>query len=233
MGLFKTQKSINEELFFAICKQYQKKFFELSTVSDEISYYCALLNAASSLACHMLEIDKSLRKAWGKGSPAQAIAICGICVQPMISIWLSYTDAQMSYPEGERQDVGKTTISNMLNVLGTYSDKKVEHFLKLDLQYVYDHTISENKRISMYYIDLFLSKLAAELGYQNYIDWDKQTFPVKYNADFCFINPNNPYFGFGYDLKSRMSTIMAIPQAGVAMLESYKYFAANIDSCRK
>ena len=223
MGLFKSQKSVNEGLFNATYEKYRQKSFDLPLSGDDLCIYHYWLFCSKSLANNLLNGDKSLMKAWGEGSPAQAAAMCEVCVQPMISMWYGNADTQASHSRAEIRQAKKLAISNILHLFGTYTDIRVQHFFDLDQQYIYDTTISENKRISLYYIDLFLSKLAAALGYQNYIDWDKQTFPVKYNADFHFVNPNNPYLDFGLEVKSRISTISSIYLGGAVTFDAFKF----------
>jgi hypothetical protein len=228
MGLFESQKTRNKRIFDEAFNEISSAIYQaVDKDLDRFYTHSSWVSGASILAQSVVERVNSLKHAWGKGGKEKALTLTEVCVQPMISIYFRSIEKQLEHPDDAKleylKEGKKGAMSNILNILGTMSEEKIMDFLNLDTQYKYEEDFRELREktreegVSLWYASLLMSKLRKAVGFSEYVNWDKQTFPVKQESDFSFVDENKPYGDLGFDFDGEVAIKMLIPIAGVEM----------------
>ena len=234
MGFFESQKSRNRRIFDGVFTEILGAIYQAVDKDPESFHlYSSWVSGAKGLAQTLVKEVDSLKGAWRKGDKEKAIKLCEVCVQPMISIWFRNIEKQLEHPDNEKteyvKEAKRTAMANILNILETKSEEKIRDFINLDIQYKYEEDFRElrektgEKGMSLWYASLLMSKLRKAVGFNEFINWDKQTFPVKQESDFSFINENHPYGDLGFDFDGEVVIKTLIPIHGAMM---FRYFRA-------
>ena len=218
MRLFESQKSRNERIFVSEVGGFLSDKIKSAKIGNSKSY-SDLLAISCGLAKQLVSQLKIVSWVWGKGDKERGLALCEVCIQPALSLWLDRGVNKAGYPMEALINTRKNAISTTLHILGTYSEDKFRDLVNLDIQYRYDLDVREQKRLSLFYSDLLISKLLESVGHDGYIDWERQSFPVCKLGDICFKNMQDPHGELGYNLKER--TLL------ISILEYYREMAKS------
>lgn len=225
-----SQKSRNKRIFDEVFKWFVNETHREFT--DEEYYfhtYCAWFVGAGGLAQTLVEEVDTIKKAWDKGDTDRAVALCELCVEPMISIWYDKLEEKIKHLQEDREKALRIAMSNVLNLLGTYSQNKIRDFLGWDIQHRWENKRKEVRQrkgeagMSLWYCFLLISKAEEICDMPPLIDWDRQTYPITHSGDFKLLTGKIP--PHCQDLETYIAVKMSIPISGVAML---KYFNSMV-----
>lgn len=226
MGLFESKEPRNLRVIQEAGGYVLSKAQAYACDDTVLTCVSSWMSGAGSLAIFLLE-DESLqkapfRKAWRKGDRRKALKLLEVCLYPMFSIWF-----RKMKDEGDEQttEMKSNAIENIQYLLETQSKTEVRDFINLDIQYNYDMDKYENAPKGeggvslLHYIVLFMSKTWKAVGLREYIDWEKQTFPVRGHADLRLLGQGDYLMG---DYRSLFSILAYLPVAGTSMFRAYQ-----------
>jgi len=160
-------------------------------VTDEYEWRVCLawLVGGSAVAKRLVEESDCVKKAWGKGDKAKALALSKMFTLHMISHWYRMLDEQQQHLDEERKQAREVAASSMLRFFNTYlcpGDsgafvKDLKDFMSMDMQFNWDcdkETQTGEKRLMTKTASLLLAKACEACG-QRCVDWSRVTFPVE------------------------------------------------------
>lgn len=231
MPLFESQELRNKRILDQTTKRLINRVYEAVDDRYYCNVYCAWFAGATFLAHPLITRVDCIKKLWGKGDEQKVIPLYEVCVYPMMSIWFRHVEERKEIPENVKLQGKKNAISNVLDLIGSYSEEKVRDFLNLDTQYNYEQDFAEVRKntgeegISTWYATLLIARMKEAWGFQRIIQWDRQVFPIKESNDYSFtrwasltdiVEPTN------IGIKDILFlTTLWIPQAGIAMFDYF------------
>jgi len=229
--LFESQESRTKRILDQTTKLLVNRVYEALDDRYYRGVYCAWFAGATFLAGPLITRVECIKKLWGKGDEQKAIPLYEVCVQPMMSVWFRQVERPKEIPENVKFQGKKNAISNVLDLIGSYSEEKVRDFLNLDTQYNYEQDFAEVRKntgeegISTWYATLLIARMKEAWGFQRIIQWDRQVFPIKESNDYSFtrwasltdiVEPTN------IGIKDILFlTTLWIPQAGITMFDYF------------
>jgi len=235
MPLFESQESRTKRILDQTTKHLINRVYEALDDRYYRNMYCAWFAGATFLAHPLITKAESVKKVWGKGDEQKVIPLYEVCVQPMMSIWFRHVEKPKELPEKVKLQGKKNAISNVLDLIGSYSEEKVSDFLNLDTQYNYEQDFADARKntgeegISTWYATLLIARIKEAWGFKKIIQWDKQVLPIKQSSDYCFmrwssLNDIVDFTNTGIDAGMNeilFLTTLWIPQAGITMFDYF------------
>jgi hypothetical protein len=185
--------------------------------SRERDIYVSWFAAAAAMAEEIHTSIISLRKTQDARNASQARLICQILAYPIASSWYRSLDSIGKHSHEEKRHRRITGITAVMKAIETHSDIAVGTFLNLDMQFNYEADREDvqqkagGEKPASRYPALLISKLNEAVGFNDYIDWPKQKFPIRKEEELVFVQPGQPYGEGGYDLNGAIAIEFSIP----------------------
>ncbi len=163
-----------DPLFKAVFARISEMIHKLIKDESERRFYKSLLIGGNTVANSVVTSCEGVKKAWGDGDEAKALALTKLFTLLMLSQcyrWIDKTEPN----SGEKQkEARQASASKILYLFEDDSEDAVEDFLNLDTQFGYD---LEN-RTHLIHIGIVLLAKACEACGHKCIEWSKVSFPV-------------------------------------------------------
>lgn len=175
MALSESEETKIEPLFKAVFDRVNEMIYKLVNDENERRFYTSLLIGGSTMANAVVSTCEGVKKVWGNGDEAKALALTKLLTLLMLSQCYRWIDGAEPDSGDRQKEARQTAASKILNFFEDDSEKAIEEFLNIDTQFKYDLE-HENH---MTHMGIFLLAKACETCGHMCIEWRKVVFPIK------------------------------------------------------
>lgn len=164
-----------EPLFKAVFARFSETIHKLIKDENERLFYESLLIGGNTMAKSVVAECEGVKKAWGDGDEAKALALTKMFTLLMLSQCYRWIDKAEPDSEDKQKESRKLSALKLLYLFEDDSKNAIEDFLIIDTQFKYD---LEHKNHMTHMGILLLAKACEACGHRC-IEWSKVSFPIK------------------------------------------------------
>lgn len=175
MPLSESEKDQIAPLFKVVFYRINEMIRKLIKDENKRRFYEALLIGGNTMAKAVVAECEGVKKAWGDGDEAKALALTKLFTLLMLSQCYRWIDkAEPNSGEGQKE-ARRAAASKVLYLFEDDSDEAIKNFLDMDTQYCYDLEY----RSHLVHTGIIILAKACEACSQKCIEWSKVSFPVE------------------------------------------------------
>lgn len=169
------EKAKIEPPFKAVFDKANEMINKLIKNENERLFYKSLLVGGSTMASSVASECEGVKKVWGDGDEAKALALTKLFTLLMLSQCYRWIDKTEPDSEDKQKDARGAAALKVLHLFGDDPKEVVEDFLNIDTQFKYD--LAHESHMTHMSI-IILAKACEACGY-SCIEWSRVSFPIK------------------------------------------------------
>ncbi len=174
MPLSESEEPKIDPLFKAAFARVSEMIHKLIKDENKRRFYKALLIGGNTVANAVVAACEGVKKAWGDGDEAKALALTKLFTLLMLSQCYRWIDKTEPNSGEEQKEARKAAASKILYLFEDDSEEVIEGFLDMDTQFGYDLEY----RTHLVHTGILLLAKACEACSHKCIEWSKVSFPI-------------------------------------------------------
>lgn len=174
MPLPESEEPKIEPPFKAVFTRVNEMIYKLIKDENERRFYKSLLIGGNTMAKSVVAECEGVKKAWGDGDEAKALALTKLFTLLMLSQCYKWIDKTKPDSGDRQKESRKLSALKLLYLFEDDSKEAIESFLNMDTQFSYDLKY----RTHLVHMGIILLAMACEACDYKCIEWSKVSFPV-------------------------------------------------------